>query len=59
MNLKLPGPAVSYTVDTSLARRLLGFTPHHDFGSMLREAGQAYHRRLAATGEATYERTTS
>jgi UDP-glucose 4-epimerase len=59
IDVKLPGAAVSYTVDISLARRLLGFSPQHDFGSMLREAGQAYHRRLAATGEATYERSTS
>jgi UDP-glucose 4-epimerase len=59
IDVKLPGAAVSYTVDISLARRLLGFTPHYDFGSMLREAGQAYHRRLAAIGEATYERSTS
>jgi UDP-glucose 4-epimerase len=58
-DVELPGPAVSYTVDTSLARRLLGVTPHHDFDSMLREAGQAYHSKLAATGEATQERSTS
>jgi UDP-glucose 4-epimerase len=58
-DVRLPGPAVSYAVDISLARRLLGFTPRHDFGSMLREAGEAYHRRLAAAGEATYKRSTS
>jgi UDP-glucose 4-epimerase len=58
-DVRLPGPAVSYAVDISLARKLLGFTPRHDFGSMLREAGQAYHRRLATTGEATHERSTS
>jgi UDP-glucose 4-epimerase len=59
VDLRLPGPAVSYAVDISLARQLLGFTPRHDFGSMLREAGQAYYSRLAASGEATHERSTS
>lgn len=58
-DVKLPGPAVSYSVDISLARRLLGFAPRHDFASMLGEAGEAYHRRLAATGEAMHERSSS
>jgi UDP-glucose 4-epimerase len=59
VDVRFPGSAVSYSVDISLARRLLGFAPRHDFASMLREAGEAYHRRLAATGEANHERSTS
>jgi UDP-glucose 4-epimerase len=56
---RLPGPAVAYTVDTTLARQLLDFVPSRDFGSMVREAGQAYHQRLAATGRPDHERSTS
>ena len=59
VDVRLPGPAVSYTVDISLARRLLGFAPRYDFASMLREAGEAYHNRLAPSGEAAHERSTS
>jgi UDP-glucose 4-epimerase len=55
----LPGAAVSYSVDISLARELLGFAPRHDFDSMLRDAGEVYHRRLSAPTQAASERNNS
>lgn len=54
VEVALPGPAVSYTVDISLARTLLDFAPRHGFDSMVREAAESYQHRLAGSGRATF-----
>lgn len=46
VEVRLPGPAVAYTVDTRKAQGLLGFVPEHTLDSMVHEAEAARQARL-------------
>ena len=48
IDVRLPGPGPSYSVDISRARQVLGYDPIYDLDRMLDEAASAYRKRQAA-----------